>query len=88
MVGQLLQKAFRHKLLRPRAIGHMHDQGVTGWTSLGRKDLGNGGIVIRAGGEAVDGFGRQAQQLASRQQACAFGDCGIARGIGGPQCGI
>ena len=88
MVRQLLQKAFGHKLLRPCAIGHMHDQGVTGRAALGRKDLGNGGIVIRAGGEAIDGFGRQAQQLTSRKQACAFGDGGIARGIGSPQCGI
>ena len=64
MVGQLLQKAFCGKVLGRSGIGHVHDERVPHRAAFGGVDARHGLVVVGAGGQAVNGFGRQAQQAA------------------------
>ena len=76
-VDQLLGK-YGHFLGVARdgvAVCHMHDQRMVGGAAFGREDLGYGGIVVAVRGQAIDGFGGQAQQLAALQGGC----CGLYR---------
>lgn len=58
----------------PLGIGHMHDQRVVGRAALGRKNVGHGAGVVRIGGQAVHGFGRQTDQLALGQRVRRAGN--------------
>ena len=58
----------------PLGIGHMHDQRVVGRAALGRKNVGHGVGVVRIGGQAVHGFGRQTDQLALGQRVGRAGN--------------
>lgn len=58
----------------PLGIGHMHDQRVVGRAALGRKNVGHGAGVVRIGGQAVHGFGRQTDQLALGQRVGRAGN--------------
>ncbi len=63
------------------AIGHMHDQRMVGRAALGGKDLRHGRVVVAVGGQAVDRFGGQAQQLALLQGPRSGLHRGVQRSI-------
>jgi hypothetical protein len=59
-------------------VWQMHDQRVIGRPALGAENPADGGRVLRTGGQAVHGFGRQCHQLAIAQQAGrALDVCGM-----------
>ena len=54
------------------SIGHMDDERVVRWATLGRKDAGHGLFVVSARAKAVDRFGGEGHQLACGQPVCGL----------------
>jgi hypothetical protein len=69
-IDQLLRKRghVAGKVGNACGVGHVHDQRVVAGAALGCKNLRHGSVAAGIGGQAVHGFGGQAQQRTAAQR--------------------